>query len=76
MSGGAMISQSLTGGIAMSGPMDKMFGHTAFDFNHDGNINAAEWAFIEETIFADDMEENKEEGVFEDNESESDIDDY
>ena len=35
----------------MRGPMDRLFGHSAFDFNHDGKINAAEWAFINETIF-------------------------
>ncbi len=35
----------------MEGPMDRLFGHSAFDFDHDGNIDAAEWAFINDTIF-------------------------
>ncbi len=35
----------------MEGPMDRLFGHSAFDFNHDGKIDAAEWAFINDTIF-------------------------
>ena len=25
----------------MEGPMDRLFGHSAFDFNHDGKIDAA-----------------------------------
>ncbi len=37
----------------MTGPMDKLFGHTAFDFNDDGKIDAAEWAFIDEVIIND-----------------------
>ena len=37
----------------MTGPLDRLFGHSAFDFNHDGKIDAAEWAFINETIFND-----------------------
>ncbi len=43
----------------MAGPMDRLFGHTAFDLNHDGKINAAEWAFIDEVIF---KEEEKSSG--------------
>ncbi len=38
----------------MQGPFDKMFGHSAFDFNHDGKIDAAEWAFLDDTIFNED----------------------
>lgn len=37
----------------MIGPRDRLYGHTAFDFNHDGKIDAAEWAFIDEVIFGD-----------------------
>ena len=35
----------------MEGPMDRLFGHTAFDLNNDGKIDGAEWAFINEVIF-------------------------
>ena len=38
----------------MTGPRDRLYGHTAFDLNHDGKIDAAEWAFIDEVIFGDD----------------------
>ena len=44
----------------MQGPFDKMFGHSAFDFNHDGKIDAAEWAFINDTIFNEDNGEASE----------------
>jgi hypothetical protein len=37
----------------MEGPMDRLFGHSAFDFNNDGKIDAAEWAFINDTVFND-----------------------
>lgn len=40
----------------MAGPRDRMFGHSAFDFNHDGKIDAAEWAFIEDTVFKEENE--------------------
>ncbi len=38
----------------MEGPMDKMFGHSAFDLNNDGKISGAEWAFIDEVLFNED----------------------
>lgn len=37
----------------MEGPMDRLFGHSAFDLNHDGKIDAAEWALINDTFFED-----------------------
>lgn len=38
----------------MTGPFDDMFGNTPFDLNHDGHIDGGEWAFINDTLFADD----------------------
>ena len=38
----------------MIGPMDRLFGHSAFDLNHDGKISGGEWAFINEVLFEDD----------------------
>ena len=35
----------------MEGPMDRLFGHSAFDLNRDGKISGAEWAFINDTFF-------------------------
>ena len=35
----------------MEGPMDRLFGHSAFDLNRDGKIDGAEWAFINDTFF-------------------------
>ena len=35
----------------MRGPLDRLFGHTPFDFNHDGRIDANETAYINDTIF-------------------------
>ncbi len=37
----------------MEGPMDRLFGHSAFDLNRDGKIYGAEWAFINDTFFED-----------------------
>ena len=37
----------------MEGPMDRLFGHSAFDLNRDGKIDGAEWAFINDTFFED-----------------------
>ena len=37
----------------MAGPMDRLFGHSAFDLNRDGKISGAEWAFINDTLFED-----------------------
>ena len=37
----------------MTGPMDRLFGHSAFDLNRDGKIDGAEWAFINDTLFED-----------------------
>ncbi len=37
----------------MEGPMDRLFGHSAFDLNRDGKISGAEWAFINDTFFED-----------------------
>lgn len=37
----------------MTGPMDRLFGHSAFDLNSDGKISGAEWAFINDTFFED-----------------------
>ena len=37
----------------MTGPMDRLFGHSAFDLNRDGKISGAEWAFINDTLFED-----------------------
>ena len=37
----------------MTGPMDRLFGHSAFDLNRDGKIDGAEWAFINDTFFED-----------------------
>ena len=37
----------------MEGPMDRFFGHSAFDLNRDGKISGAEWAFINDTFFED-----------------------
>jgi len=38
----------------MVGPRERLFGHSAFGFNNDGKIDAAEWAFIEDTVFKED----------------------
>ena len=35
----------------MTGPMDRLFGHSAFDLNRDSKIDGAEWAFINDTFF-------------------------
>ena len=59
----------------MTGPMDKMFGHSAFDFNHDGKIDAAEWAFIEDTLFEDENGSSSGSGVDEDDDG-LDVDDF
>ncbi len=40
----------------MTGPMDKLFGNTPFDFDDDGKIDAAEWAYINDTIFSDESD--------------------
>ena len=45
----------------MTGPLDRVFGHSAFDFNNDGKIDAAEWAFIEEEVFSDKSDSSDEE---------------
>ena len=37
----------------MTGPMDRLFGHSAFDLNRDGKIDGAEWVFINDTFFED-----------------------
>ena len=37
----------------MEGPMDRLFGHSAFDLNRDGKIDGAEWAYINDTLFED-----------------------
>ena len=37
----------------MTGPMDRLFGNTAFDLNRDGKIDAAEMAFINDTFYED-----------------------
>ncbi len=37
----------------MEGPMDRTFGHSAFDLDRDGKISGAEWALINETLFED-----------------------
>ena len=37
----------------MEGPMDRLFGYSAFDLNRDGKIDGAEWAFINDTFFED-----------------------
>ncbi|MBR4668308.1 MAG: hypothetical protein IKO76_06085 [Butyrivibrio sp.] len=47
-------------GDNMEGPRDRLFGHSAFDLNHDGKIDAAEWAFIEDTVFKEDNESDGE----------------
>ncbi len=55
----------------MTGPMDRLFGHSAFDLNRDGKISGAEWAFINDTFFEDNngissgsMDEEEEEEEF------------
>ncbi len=37
----------------MEGPFDKLYGNTVFDLNHDGKIDAAETAFLYDTILSD-----------------------
>lgn len=37
----------------MTGPFDRLFGNGPFDLNHDGKIDAAEAAFINDTFFED-----------------------
>ena len=50
----------------MEGPMDRLFGHSAFDLNRDGKISGAEWAFINETFFEDNNDRDEQEFVDED----------
>ncbi len=59
------------------GPMDKRYGHTAFDLNHDGKISAAEWAFIDEVIFSEDEADDSSDDIddilgYEDGDSDGD----
>lgn len=48
----------------MTGPLDRLFGNGPFDLNHDGVIDAGETAFINSTIFSeevhDDIDEEEE----------------
>jgi hypothetical protein len=37
----------------MTGPLDRLFGNTPFDLNHDGKIDACETAFINDTFYED-----------------------
>lgn len=40
----------------MNGPFDNIFGNTPFDLNRDGHIDGGEWAFINDTLFSDDLD--------------------
>ncbi|WP_022778312.1 hypothetical protein [Butyrivibrio sp. AE3009] len=48
----------------MIGPLDRLFGNGPFDLNHDGKIDAGETAYINDTIFSeevhDDIDEEEE----------------
>ncbi|MBP3279178.1 MAG: hypothetical protein J6M44_09515 [Butyrivibrio sp.] len=37
----------------MTGPLDRLFGNTPFDLNHDGKIDAGETAFLYDTFYED-----------------------
>ena len=50
----------------MTGPMDRVFGRSAFDLNRDGKISAAEWAFIDETLFSEDKNEEEDDDDLDD----------
>lgn len=39
--------------MVVQGPFDKLYGNTVFDLNHDGKIDAAETAFLYDTILSD-----------------------
>ena len=47
----------------MSGPMDRLFGHSAYDLNRDGKISGSEWAFISDTFFESDNNNHFESGM-------------
>ena len=38
----------------MEGPLDRLFGHSAFDLGRDGKMSGAEWAFIHDVVFGGD----------------------
>lgn len=37
----------------MTGPLDRLFGNSPFDLNHDDEIDACETAFINDTFYED-----------------------
>ena len=56
----------------MTGPLDKRYGNSAFDLNHDGKIDGAEWAFMNDTFFED---KHGGSSGFDDEEEEEELDD-
>ena len=50
----------------MEGPFDKLYGNSVFDLNHDGKIDAAETAFLYDTILSDVISDSNEDGFDED----------
>ena len=45
----------------MFGPLDEIFGHSAFDLDDDGKLDGAEMAFMDEVLFSDEDNYNCEE---------------
>lgn len=45
----------------MFGPLDEIFGHSAFDLDNDGKLDGAEMAFMDEVLFSDEDDYNGEE---------------
>ena len=54
----------------MEGPFDKLYGNSVFDLNHDGKIDAAETAFLYDTILSDVISGSKDSTFDEDEEDE------
>ena len=50
----------------MEGPFDKLYGNIVFDLNHDGKIDAAETAFLYDTMLTDVKSDSAEETEDED----------
>ena len=41
----------------MNGPFDRLFGHSAFDIDDDGEIDGGEFALMHDLIFSEDLDE-------------------
>ncbi len=44
----------------MNGPFDRLFGHSAFDIDNDGEIDGGEFALMHDLIFSEDQDEEDE----------------